>query len=99
MPYRIIFSPAAEEHLSRLTARQRAIALNSVDEQLSHQAAVETRNRKPLRANPIAPWELRVGILRVYYDVSEEPEPTAEIQAVGVKRGNQVYIGGKAINL
>ena len=99
MPYRIVFSPAAEEHLSRLTARQRVAVFDAIDEQLSHQAAVETRNRKPLRANPIAPWELRVGALRVYYDATEEPEPTVAIQAVGVKRRNQMYIGGKAINL
>jgi mRNA-degrading endonuclease RelE of RelBE toxin-antitoxin system len=99
VPYCIVYSPAAEEHLGRLTARQRATVFNAIDEQLSHQAAVETRNRKPLRANPIAPWELRVGALRVYYDVTEEPEPTVAIHAVGVKRRNQVYIGGKAIDL
>ena len=66
LPYRIRYSPAAEEHLGRLTARQRAIVLDAVDEQLSHEASVETRNRKPLRANPVAPWELRIGPLRVY---------------------------------
>jgi mRNA-degrading endonuclease RelE of RelBE toxin-antitoxin system len=99
VPYRIVYSPAAEAHLRQLTARQRATVFEAIDEQLSHQAAVETRNRKPLRANPIAPWELRVGILRVYYDVSEGPQSTVAIQAVGVKRRNQVYIGGKAIDL
>ena len=31
-----------------------------------HQPAVEMRNRKPMRPNPVAPWELRIGNLRVY---------------------------------
>jgi hypothetical protein len=32
-------------------------------------------------------------------DIIEEPAPTVAIQAVGVKRRHQVYIGGKAIDL
>jgi hypothetical protein len=32
---------------------------------------LETRNRKPMRPNPIAPWELRIGHLRVYFEVEE----------------------------
>ena len=56
------------------TARQRAIVLDAVDEQLTHQPTVETRNRKPMRPNPLAPWELRIGVLRVYYDVEDIPE-------------------------
>ena len=82
-----------------LTARQRVIVLDAVDEQLSHQAAIETRNRKPLRANPVAPWELRIGTLRVYYDVTEQPEPLVAIHAIGVKKRNQVFIAGKVIDL
>lgn len=27
-----------------------------------------------MQPNPVAPWELRVGTLRVYYDVEEEPD-------------------------
>ena len=46
-----------------------------------------------MRPNPLAPWELRVGNLRVYYDVSEEPERTVIILAIGRKRRNQVQIG------
>src|SRR5215470_2233215 len=68
MPYRIAYSPDAEEHLRLLTARQQAIVLDTVDEQLVHQPTLETRNRKPMRPNPVAPWELRIGDLRVYYD-------------------------------
>lgn len=92
MPYRIEYSPDAEDHLRRLTARQRTTVLDSVDEQLTHTPTKETRNRKPMRPNSLAPWELRIGDLRVYYDVDEEPELVL-IRAVGIKVRNLVRIG------
>jgi hypothetical protein len=67
--------------------------------QLANQPLVETRNRKPLRPNPVAPWELRVGRLRVFCDVSEGPPATVRILAVGVKDRNIVHIGKKEIQL
>jgi len=68
--------------------------LDTVDEQLTYQPTVETKNRKPMRPNPLAPWELRIGDLRVYYDVEEDPEPVVYINAVGIKERNQVRIAG-----
>ena len=62
-------------HLRALTARQRTIVFTAVEEHLSHQPEVETRNRKPMRSNPVAPWELRIGELRVYYNVESAPDP------------------------
>jgi len=82
-----------------LTARQKAIVLDAVDDQLMYQPTVETKNRKPMRPNPVAPWELRIGDLRVYYDVEEDPEPLVYIRAVGVKEGNRVRIGREVIDL
>jgi mRNA-degrading endonuclease RelE of RelBE toxin-antitoxin system len=99
MPFRIDYNPAAAEHLSSLTARQRATVTETVVDQLSHQPTERTRNRKPLRANPIASWELRIGDLRVYYDVAEEPEPVVVVRAVGVKVRNRVYVAGVEIKL
>ena len=99
MPYRIEYSPAAEEHLRALTARQQVIVLDKVDQQLMHQPTVETRNRKPMRPNPVAPWELRTGNLRAYYDVEDEPEPVVYIRAVGVKQRNQIRIGREVFEL
>jgi mRNA-degrading endonuclease RelE of RelBE toxin-antitoxin system len=66
VPYTIEYSPEAEEHLQRLTARQRKAVLDTADRQLLNQPNVETKNRKPMRPNPVAPWELRIGSLRVY---------------------------------
>ncbi len=96
MPYRIEYSPEAEDHLRALTARQRSIVLDAVDEQLVHEPKVETRNRKPMRPNPIAPWELRIDLLRVYVGGLEL---IVRIRAVGTKDRNHVRIGGEVIEL
>ena len=45
----------------------------------------------------VAPWELRVDDMRVYYDVREKPEPVVVIVAVGIKVRSRVMIGGKEI--
>jgi mRNA-degrading endonuclease RelE of RelBE toxin-antitoxin system len=96
MPFEIEYSPDAEEHLRLLTKREQGVVLDAVDEQLAFQPTVETRNRKLMRPNPLAPWELRVGKLRVYYDVEEN---TAIVLAIGIKEGNRVRIGKEVIDL
>lgn len=99
MAYTIEYSPETIDHFRALTARQRVTILDSVDVQLTHEPTVETRNRKPMRPNPLAPWELRIGDLRVYYDVEDVPEPKVYIRAIGIKERNRVRIGGKEIEL
>jgi len=99
VPYRVEYSPDAEDHLRALTARQQRAVLDAVDEQLTHEPTVETRNRKPMRPNPIAPWELRVGDLRVYYDVEEELDAVIYVRAVGIKQRSLVRIGREVIEL
>lgn len=99
MAYRVEYSPEAEDHLRALTARQQATVSDAVEEQLSHQPLIETRNRKPMRPNPLAPWELRIGNLRVYYDAEELPESRVYVRAVGIKIRNKVRIGREVIEL
>ena len=99
MSYTIEYSPDAEDHLRALTARQRTIVLDSVDEQLDNQPTVKTRNRKPMRPDSRFPWELRIGNLRVYYDVVEASKPMVCVRAIGVKERDQVRIGRKVIEL
>jgi mRNA-degrading endonuclease RelE of RelBE toxin-antitoxin system len=99
LSYRIEYSPDAVDHLRGLSAREQRNLVDAVDERLADQPTVETRNRKPMRPNPVAPWELRAGRLRVYYEVREEPEPVVLVLAVGVKDRNVVRIGGEEIVL
>ena len=98
MPFRIEFSPDTEDHLRALTARQQSLVLDTVDRQLRHQPTVETRNRKRMRPNPVAPWELRVATFRVYYDVMDAQQ-AVYVRAVGVKERNQVRIGREVFEL
>jgi mRNA-degrading endonuclease RelE of RelBE toxin-antitoxin system len=52
-----------------------------------------------MRPYPVAPWELRVGNLRIYYDIEEQPEAVVLIRAIGVKDRNRVRIGGEVVEL
>jgi len=97
--YVIEYSPEAEEHMLWLTKRQQRIVLDSVDRQLIHQPNVETRNRKPMRPNPIAPWELRIGELRVYYEIRDAEQLTVMVLAVGQKERDRIRIGGERVEL
>jgi mRNA-degrading endonuclease RelE of RelBE toxin-antitoxin system len=58
-----------------------------------------TRKRKVLRPNPIAPWELRLGDIRVFYEIEEEPALVVVIKAIGIKRHNDLWIGQEQIEL
>jgi mRNA-degrading endonuclease RelE of RelBE toxin-antitoxin system len=59
---------------------------------------VETRNRKLLRENPLADWELRVGRFRVFYEV-DAGNRLVRVVAVGAKEGNRLRIGGEEVEL
>ena len=99
MPYRIVYAAEIRDHLRYLTARQKAIVFDEINQQLPYELAVETRNRKPLRPNPLASWELRIGDLRVYYDVQEDPEQRVDVAAIGIKVSNRVSIAGELYDL
>ena len=90
----IRFSEDADRHLDGLPARARRIVIGAIEEQLQHQPTVPTRNRKKLRNNPLAEWELRVQTYRVLYNVEEEVVKVL-IVAVAVKDGNRFLIDGE----
>lgn len=98
MPYEIIFEPDAVEHLQGFSARAQSIVLDQIEVQLTYQPDVETRNRKRLRPNPLAPWELRIGENCVFYDVNADAV-SVRVIAVGRKEGSRLIIGGEEISL
>jgi len=98
-PHRIHYSPEAADHLARLTAHQSATVLDKVERNLTHEPTVPTRNRKVLRANPLAAWELRIGDLRVYHEVQDEPDAVVIVKAIGIKERDRVVIGGEEVEL
>ena len=92
--FEIDLSPSAFDDIAWFPRREREIILDAIEEQLSHQPYVETRNRKQLRPNRVAEWELRVGKYRVFYDVTISPR-LVEVKMVGLKRGNRLLIRGQ----
>ena len=98
MAYEIRYAPDAERHVRSMSARQRRTIVDQIERQLQQQPTSETRNRKRMRPNELAPWELRVGNLRVYYDVDEDAA-VVTIVAAGVKRRNEVLIEGRVFRL
>ena len=99
MAYRIQFTKSAEDHLAQLTARQQAIVLDAVRTQLRYEPLRDTRNRKQLRPNPFAPWELRVGLLRIFYEVDALELDLVNVLAIGIKKGNRLIVAGKEIHI
>ena len=95
MAYEIRFVATAKSHLRGLSGRDRVATVAAIEPHLSHET--ETRNRKRLRPNPIAPWELCVGNIRVFYNADEPGIVT--ILAIGVKDGNRLYMEGEEIHL
>ena len=68
------------------------------EEQLTHQSNIETRNRKKLRPNRIAEWELQIGKYRVFYDVDIEAN-AVEVKMIGYKEGNRLFVRGEEYTL
>lgn len=99
MSYRIEFARSVQMHLDCLTRAQRIRIFDGIRTRLQHEPLVETRNRKQLRPNPLAPCELRLGELRVFYEVVENQPDVVRILAVGYKERNRLLIGGLEVRL
>lgn len=77
---------------------ERKIIVSDIRDQLIDQPDLETKNRKLLRENPIATWELRVGKYRVFYEVDRTAQ-VVSIVSIGHKEHNVLLIRGKEVNL
>jgi mRNA-degrading endonuclease RelE of RelBE toxin-antitoxin system len=98
MAFAIELSPDAHEHLGQFRKRDQRIIVDAIAVHLTHQPDQPTRHRKRLAENALAPWELRVGDFRVFYDVDEEGE-TVIIAAIGQKVHDRLWIGDEEIEL
>ncbi|MBM4035204.1 MAG: hypothetical protein FJ291_25965 [Planctomycetes bacterium] len=96
--YQIGLTPEAFDDLESFRRFDRSRVLHDIHEQLRHGAAVETHNRKRLRPNALAEWELRIGKFRVFYDV-DEPATAVKIVAIGAKEGSRLFIHGEEYQL
>lgn len=99
MAFEIAFAESVTEQLRALTAAERSRVLDAIERQLAHEPLAESRHRKRLRPNPMAPWELRVGTLRVFYEVAADARDVVRVLAVGKKERNVLRIGRREIKL
>ena len=97
-PYALDFTEEALEDLTYYRAYERKTIVEAVREQLTHQPAVETKQRKYMRDNPIAQWELRVGKYRVFYEIAPT-RPIVSLISIGHKEHNVLYIRGKVASI
>jgi mRNA-degrading endonuclease RelE of RelBE toxin-antitoxin system len=96
--FQIELTDDAGEDLDFLPARDQKVILSRTREQLSVEPGVETRNRKRLRVNPIATWELRIGKFRVFCEI-DDAAAVVTIVAIGWKEHSKLIIRGVERNL
>jgi mRNA-degrading endonuclease RelE of RelBE toxin-antitoxin system len=94
----IVFTEEALQDFRELRRFEQQKIVTAIETQLAHQPEVETRNRKRLRPNPFAEWELRVARFRVFYTV-DPATPQVNIIAVGRKLRNKLFIRGEEFEL
>jgi len=96
--FEIRFTQEAIDDLQSLRKRDQQEIITAIESQLGHQPAEPTRNRKQLRPNQLAEWELRVGDFRVFYD-ADGAIAVVTILAVGWKRGSKLFVRGEEYEL
>ena len=96
--YQIEVTEDAKADLYYYTAFERKIFTEEIKVQLTHQPLIETKNKKELRDNPIASWELRSGKYRIFYEVDKTSRKVT-ILAVGHKEHNMLLIKGKEVKI
>ncbi len=63
--YQIEFSETAKRDLMWFKKYEQKIILDGIDANLKYEPDVETQNRKLMRPNPVAEWELRISKFRI----------------------------------
>jgi mRNA interferase RelE/StbE len=90
MPFAVVLAPEAVEDLRRLTANVRATVRTALETHLRHEPEKTRRSRiKRLRGLRRPQYRLRVGEIRVFYDVSGT---TVEVLAIVAKSEAQPWL-------
>ncbi len=92
--FAIEFTSEAKDDLKALKKNEQVEIIVAIETQLQYEPMAETRNRKRLRPNDVAEWELRVGKFRVLYNVDNRTL-TVRIEVIGFKVGNLLFVQGK----
>ena len=97
MKFQIKLVPSADQDLDFYGARDQRVILDAIEEFLEVDPDLESKRRRPLRPNPLAPWELRLGDYRVFYEITAER--LVRVLAVGHKVHNELFIRGQKVDI
>jgi mRNA-degrading endonuclease RelE of RelBE toxin-antitoxin system len=92
MAFQITITADAEQQMRALPAREQRTLEAAILARLQDRPTTPTRAIKRLRPNPLAEHELRVGDLRVLYNVEGNE---VVLLVVGRKVGNKLIVGGE----
>lgn len=87
--FQITITTEAESHFGSLSVCEQRLLRAAIQSRLLDQPTTPTKAVKVLRPNPFAQVELRVGSLRVLYNVEHSE---VVILAVGRKVGNKLVV-------
>ena len=99
--FNIVYDEGVVEHLTAIDTKHHSMIQHEIEQQLTDQPDVETRNRKPLRRpSPLgATWEIRFGPdnrFRVFYKI-DSGKREVQVVAIGVKERERLFVGGKEV--
>ena len=94
MPYRIIITREAKAQLKQLSVREQRVVDDGISARILDHPTRPSKAVKSLRPNPLAGYELRLGDLRVLYNVDEEAGEVT-IALVGRKVSERLEVGGE----
>ena len=99
MAYRIDSTHEADDDIGWFKPVERSAIAKALPKYLRDTPTVRSTHRKKMEPNPLdAPWELRLGPLRVFYRVDEDRQIVLLLRA-GRKLGNIIFIRGIAYDL
>jgi len=97
MRYQVSLTESAKRDIAHFEAHEQRRIVAGIIAHLKADAEARTRKKKPLRPNPIAPWELRLDRYRVFYSI--EAGGIVKVVAVGHKEHNNLFIRGRQVQL
>ena len=96
--FELEFTESALEDLRSLRKTEQSLVLDEIEQRLPAEPLTASKNRKQLRPNDLAAWQLRVGRHRIFYDVDLE-RSVVVIKAIGEKVRERLLFRGKEFKL
>lgn len=60
--YEIEYTPDAQDDLAYFRKHEQVLIVNEIERRLRYEPTIQTRNRKELKPNQTASWELRIAV-------------------------------------